>query len=198
MYIVIEGNIGAGKTSLVNKLCERFNGIPLLEEFAENSFLPKFYEDPEKFAFPLELSFLAARYKQITKCFSESKDRLIIADYHFHKCKLFASVNLSSAEFELFESFFSVMSDKLPDPDTIIYLDSDTNRLSKNISIRGRSYEGAIGPKYLNQLSDAYSEFLSDQNQPKKLIINTSEMDFVNSTEDFDEICSLISVHKGL
>jgi len=198
MFIVVEGNIGAGKTSLVQLLCRRFGATAMLEEFAENTFLPKFYENPEKFAFPLELSFLAARYKQMTKCFDDYRDRLIIADYHFHKCKLFASVNLSGAEFELFESFFTVMSEKLPSPDRFVYLDSDTIRLSKNISMRGRSYEDGISSKYLNQLSTAYTEFLSNHKQLNILIINTSELDFFSSTEDFDEICSLISVHKGL
>lgn len=192
MYLVIEGNIGAGKTSLVNKLCARVNAVPLLEEFAENSFLPKFYENPEKFAFPLELSFLAARYKQVTSCFKENADRIVISDYHFHKCKLFASVNLSPPEFELFESFFSIMSEKLPVPDKLVYLDSDINRLSKNISMRGRSYEAAIEPNYLQQLSLAYQEFLANKANCNILTINTSELDFVNSERDFEHLVEMI------
>jgi deoxyadenosine/deoxycytidine kinase len=192
MYIAIEGNIGAGKTSLVNKLCERIKAVPLLEEFAENSFLPRFYEDPNKFAFPLELSFLAARYKQMTSCFAAHPDKIIISDYLIHKCKLFASVNLPEAELELFDSLFSIMAEKLPVPDKLVYLDSDTNRLSKNISIRGRSYENAIAPQYLEQLSDAYRKFLNTDNGINKLIINTSRLDFVNSETDFERLATMI------
>ncbi|MFM7078798.1 MAG: deoxynucleoside kinase [Bacteroidota bacterium] len=192
MYIAIEGNIGAGKTSLVHKLCDRVNAIPLLEEFAENSFLPKFYEDPEKFAFPLELSFLAARYKQMTSCFDNHHGKIIISDYLIHKCKLFASVNLTEVELELFDSLFSIMADKLPVPDKLIYLDSDTDRLSKNISIRGRSYEKAIAPKYLDQLSHAYKHFLKSETGINTLIINTSQIDFVHSETDFESLASLI------
>jgi deoxyadenosine/deoxycytidine kinase len=173
-------------------LCARIQAVPLLEEFAENSFLPKFYENPDKFAFPLELSFLAARYKQVTTCFNEYSNRTIISDYHIQKCKLFASVNLSSPEFELFESFFSIMVEKLPVPDKLVYLDSDITRLSKNISMRGRSYETGIAPSYLQQLSSAYQAFLRQETDCSVLIINTSDIDFVNSEHDFERLANMI------
>ncbi|MGR6086814.1 MAG: deoxynucleoside kinase [Arcticibacter sp.] len=195
MFIVVEGNIGAGKTSLVHLLCQKFGATPMLEEFAENTFLPRFYENPDKFAFPLELSFLAARYQQMTKVFGNPIKKQIISDYHFEKCRIFASVNLHPSEFELFETFHEMMAEKLPKPDLIIFLNSDTKRLEHNIFKRGRTYEQSIGSLYLNKISDAYQGRINTMDGHNKLTINTSELDFVNNEQDFAFVLNQISTH---
>jgi deoxyadenosine/deoxycytidine kinase len=198
MYIVIEGNIGAGKTSLANLLCREWNATPLLEEFAENTFLPKFYQDPSKFAFPLELSFLAARFKQMNDLFSNTEHKLVISDYHFQKCLLFASVNLPADELELFRAFFTILDERTKKPNLIVYLESDTSRLKMNIEKRGRDYENAIDSTYLNKLSEAYSQKMGQLEDRKSLIINVSKLDFVNNTTDLNNIMEEIKSHIAL
>lgn len=198
MYIVVEGNIGAGKTSLVHLLCDKLGATPMLEEFAENSFLPRFYENPEKFAFPLELSFLAARFQQMNDVFGEIENQFIIADYHFEKCKIFASVNLHPSEFELFTTFHDMMSEKLPKPDLIIFLNSDTKRLEHNISKRGRSYEQSIGSTYLNKISEAYQGRINTIKNHNTMIINSSELDFVNNQDHLNQIIKQVTLNLSM
>jgi deoxyguanosine kinase len=198
MYIVVEGNIGAGKTSLVHLLCERLGASPMLEEFAENSFLPRFYENPEKFAFPLELSFLAARFHQMNNVFNKTENQFIIADYHFEKCKIFASVNLPPLEFELFSTFYDMMAEKLPKPDLIVFLNSDIERLESNISLRGRSYEQTIGTTYLYKISEAYQGRINTIKSQKALIIKSSDLDFVNNTEHLNQIIREVTFNLAL
>src|SRR5579883_2887812 len=150
-YIAIEGNIGAGKSSLANLLAKHFNARLILEEFADNTFLPKFYQDAERYAFPLELSFLADRYKQL-KQISLSQDlfdQKIVSDYLFTKSKLFARINLNEAEYELFQKVFDIINPNLPNPDLLIYLNAPVSRLQQQIQKRGRAYEQNISKEYL-------------------------------------------------
>ena len=195
MFIVVEGNIGAGKTSLVQLLCQRFGAAPMLEEFADNTFLPRFYENPEKFAFPLELSFLAARYQQMSKVFGQTDVNHVISDYHFEKCRIFASVNLHPKELELFDTFHNMMAEKLIQPDLIIFLNSDVKRLERNISKRGRPYEQAIATNYLDKISAAYASRINTMKESKVLIINSSELDFVNNNEHLEQIINQINLN---
>ncbi|MFM7054802.1 MAG: deoxynucleoside kinase [Bacteroidota bacterium] len=198
MFIVVEGNIGAGKTSLVHLLCQRFGATPMLEEFADNTFLPRFYENPDKFAFPLELSFLAARYQQMSKVFEQVNEQHIISDYHFEKCRIFASVNLHPKELELFDTFHNMMAEKMIHPDLIIFLNSDVKRLERNISKRGRPYEKAIESNYLDKISKAYTRRINTMEKSKVLIINSSELDFVNNNEHLEQIIKQISINLSM
>lgn len=189
-YIVIEGNIGSGKTSLVKMLTEEFSARPIYEEFSENPFLPKFYTEPEKHAFPLELSFLAERYHQLKKelntrdLFHEN----IISDYYFIKSLIFAEITLPVDEFDLYKKLFLIIHQKLPQPDLLIYLYADVNRLQKNISKRGRHYETSITDDYLRKIHKGYFNFLSQQNSFPVVILNLTNIDFVEQKEDFRKI----------
>ena len=164
-FIAIEGNIGAGKTTLATKLSKDFNTRLILEQFADNPFLPKFYEDQKKYAFPLELSFLAERYKQL-------KDELsiqdmfrpqLISDYFFLKSLIFAKANLSSDEYDLYTRLFHIINDSLPKPDLFVFLYHDIGRLKENIKKRGRIYEQSISEEYLIRIQDAYFDFMRSE-----------------------------------
>jgi deoxyguanosine kinase len=192
-YIVIEGNIGAGKTSLAKLLAEHYKGELILEEFAENTFLPQFYKDPERFCFPLEMSFMAERYQQLKKVFDSKKDHLIIADYLFDKSLLFAKVNLKKDEFRLFEKFFKLVSHLIPPPDLIIYLQKDVQSLKKNIDKRGRDFEKDIKTEYLGKIESVYDSFLAEQSSIKKIILHSGDLDFVSNPKDFDLIIERIN-----
>lgn len=189
-YIVIEGNIGAGKTSLATMIANRFNARVLLERFADNPFLPKFYEDPSRYSFPLELSFLADRYMQM-------KDELgsleifapfTVADYYFNKSLVFASATLREDEYKLYRQLFHIILNSLPRPDLYVYLNADTDRLMKNIKARGRDYESGITPEYLNGIQTAYFNYFRQNPGYRYLIINMGETDFVNNEDDFQKI----------
>ncbi|MFZ9943240.1 MAG: deoxynucleoside kinase [Bacteroidia bacterium] len=193
MYIVVEGNIGSGKTSLVHKLCQQMGGTPMLEEFAENTFLPRFYEDPARFAFPLELSFLAARYQQFNQVFTAEKSPFIISDYHFEKCRVFASVNLQEHEMELFDTFFKMMEEKTPTPNLVVFLKNDSERLKTNIRKRGRSYEQGMDAQYLDRISEAYDRRINSMKKHNILNINASKLDFVSNPTDFQFIMDQIN-----
>jgi len=193
-YIVVEGSIGSGKTSLVKKLSAHINARAFYEEFSENPFLPKFYAEPEKHAFPLELSFLAERYHQLKKelntqyLFTET----IIADYYLSKSLMFAEINLPEDEFSLYKNLFSIIYQKLPKPSLYIYLYSDVQRLQLNIKNRGRAYEMNISDTYLEKIQTSYLAFINQQNEFPVLLINTSNLDFVNSKEDFELIITYL------
>ena len=189
-YIVVEGNIGSGKTSLVKMLTKEFSAYSFYEEFSENPFLPKFYANPEKHAFPLELSFLAERYHQLKKELN-TRDlfhKNIISDYYFFKSLIFAEINLPEDEFALYKKLFYIIHQKLPQPDLLVYLYSDIERLQMNISKRGRDYESSISDDYLRQIQKGYLNFLSQQNKFPVLILNLSNIDFVKQKEDFMKI----------
>jgi deoxyadenosine/deoxycytidine kinase len=194
-YIAVEGNIGAGKTSLATKLSDMTGARAVLEEFAENTFLPRFYEDPERYAFPLEMSFLAARYNQMGKVFNNENKKMIISDYHFFKSRLFAEINLKENEMNLYSSFFKMASSRLPEPDLLIFLKKDVDRLQSNIMNRGREYEKGISSGYLQKLNKKYQDFIDKKSKENVLVIDSNELDFVNREDDFLSIITLINKH---
>jgi deoxyadenosine/deoxycytidine kinase len=186
-YIVIEGNIGAGKTSFASLLAEEYNARLILEQFEENSFLPKFYEDPARYAFPLELSFLADRYQQLKSQFNATDmfKTFTVADYFIFKSLIFASKNLESLEFGLYSKLFAIVSSVVPKPDMIVYLYLNLENLKKNIEKRGRPYEQNIQFDYLEKIQKGYLEFLRQQTDLRVLVIDTNGLDFVSRPADY-------------
>ncbi|WP_421920594.1 deoxynucleoside kinase [Marinifilum sp.] len=189
-FIVIEGNIGVGKTTLSHKLSEDFNAKLILEQFAENPFLPKFYRDPEKYSFPLEMSFLADRYNQLKKELSEPDlfKSFTIADYYFMKSLIFSKQTLKDDEYMLYRQFFHIIYNSLPKPDLYVYLHSSIDKLLGNIKKRGRDYEQKITADYLLKIQDSYFEFFKQQHDLKLLVIDTNDVDFVNQDCDYKKI----------
>lgn len=186
-YIAIEGNIGAGKTTLSSKIAEDFNAKLVLERFADNPFLPKFYEDQSRYAFPLEMSFLADRYQQLSDDLAQFdlfKD-FIVADYHIFKSLIFAKVTLAEDEFRLYKTMFDIIHKEMPKPDLYVYLYQNTDQLLENIKKRGRSYEMQIPAEYLEKINQGYLDFIKTQNNLNVLIIDVSDKDFVNNQEDY-------------
>ncbi len=193
-YLAIEGNIGAGKTSLASMLAEDFNAKLILERFKDNAFLPKFYKDQSRYAFPLEMSFLADRYQQLLediKQFDLFKDA-VVADYDAYKSLIFAKVTLADEEYNLYKKLFHLMHKELPNPDLYVYLYQNTERLLENIKKRGRSYEKDIPADYLKQINDGYFEFIKGQPQEKVKVIDISELDFVKNRKDYLSILKQI------
>jgi 2-amino-4-hydroxy-6-hydroxymethyldihydropteridine diphosphokinase len=198
-YIAFEGNIGAGKTTLTTKIAEDFNAKTVLERFADNPFLPKFYEDQNRYAFPLEMSFLADRYKQLSDDLAQFdlfKD-FIVADYHIFKSLIFAKVTLQEDEFRLYKTLFDIVYREMPKPDLYIYLYQNTERLLENIKKRGRSYEQNIPADYLDKINSGYLDYIKSQTDLNVLIIDVSDRDFVENQGDYlyilDEIQQKIS-----
>lgn len=186
-YIAIEGNIGAGKTSLAHKIAQDFNAKLILERFADNPFLPKFYEDPERYAFTLEMSFLADRYQQISDDLSQLdlfKD-FMVSDYDVNKSLIFSKVTLPEDEFRLYRKLFYQVYKDIAKPDLYIYLYQNTKRLQENIKKRGRKYEQKIKDDYLEKINSGYLEFLKSQSDMNVKIIDISERDFVKYREDY-------------
>ncbi len=199
-FIAIEGNIGAGKTSLATRISQQFNAKLILEQFEDNAFLPKFYENPSKYAFPLELSFLASRYQQL-------KDQLpaqdlfksfTVADYFIHKSFIFAGKNLDSDEFSLYTRLFKIIEASLPNPDLLVYLFLSVDHLKGNIQKRGRPYEKNIDFDYLEKIQSGYMEFLRQQQNMRTLIVDTNNLDFVNRDEDYLKLLELIGKEYDL
>ncbi|HEY0046419.1 MAG TPA: 2-amino-4-hydroxy-6-hydroxymethyldihydropteridine diphosphokinase [Flavobacterium sp.] len=186
-YIAIEGNIGAGKTTLANRLAEDLNAKTVLERFADNPFLPKFYDDQTRYAFPLEMSFLADRYQQISDDLAQFDlfREFIIADYHIFKSLIFAKVTLSADEYRLYRKLFDIIYREIPKPDLYIYLYQNSDKLLDNIKRRGRSYEQDITPEYLEKINQGYLDFVKSQSNLNVLIIDVSERDFVENQEDY-------------
>jgi deoxyadenosine/deoxycytidine kinase len=181
-FITIEGNIGAGKTTLANLLSKHFNARLILEEFAENPFLPKFYENQEQYAFPLELFFMAERYKQL-KDLLQTKDifqQVTISDYLFTKCLLFAKVNLHNEEFRLYQKLFDIINPQIVQPEILIYLHSPVHKLQENIKTRNRQYEQNIPNDYLFSLQETYTNYIKQHNI-KTLFVDCSNADFINN-----------------
>lgn len=193
-YIAIEGNIGAGKTSLAQIISTKYNTHLVLEEFAENTFLTQFYQNPERWAFPLELSFLAERYQQLKQRQDEAKsdNAKLVSDYIFEKSLLFAKVNLQPQEWELFNRFYLIMKPNLNPPDLVIYLARSPQALIKNIQKRGRDFEQAINTVYLDKVTLQYEKYLQEQQQFPVLFIQSDELDFVNRADDLRYILSLL------
>lgn len=186
-YMAIEGNIGAGKTSLATKIANDFNSKLILERFKDNPFLPKFYEDAARYAFPLEMSFLADRYQQLVDDITQLDlfKEAVVADYDVNKSLIFASITLPEEEYALYKKLFQMMHKELPKPDIYIYLYQNTERLLENIKKRGRKYEQSIQASYLQKLNTGYLEFIKNQHTGNIKIIDISEMDFVKNRADY-------------
>lgn len=186
-FLVIEGNIGAGKTTFAKMLAEEFDSKLILERFAENPFLPKFYHDPEKYSFPLELSFLAERYGQLKKELTNRDlfHQQTIADYYFMKSLIFAQNTLAQDEYNLYRNFFDIIYERLPKPDLFVYLHLPEERLILQIKARGRDYEQSITSDYLKKIREGYFTFFSQQNDFPVLIVDTSAIDFVAHKEHY-------------
>lgn len=193
--IVIEGNIGAGKTTLATKISEDFNAKLVLEGFADNPFLPKFYEDQHRYAFPLEMSFLADRYQQLSDDLTQLDlfKKFTVADYFIFKSLIFARVTLGEDEYRLYHKIFEIMYKEIPKPDLYVYLYQDTEQLLANIKKRGRSYEQEIPSEYLDKINKGYLEYLKQQKDLNVLIIDVSDKDFVENQEDYVSILEMIS-----
>jgi deoxyadenosine/deoxycytidine kinase len=193
-YLVIEGNIGAGKTSLATMLAEETGSRLILEEFSENPFLAKFYEDPGRFAFQLELSFLAERYQQIKTELGPPDlfGQPVISDYFLAKSFIFSKHNLKDDEMKLFEKLFSIIQLQVPVPDLYVYLHVPVEKLLENIKLRGRPYERNISPSYLKELQEGYFGFFKSQRELKILVIDTTHLDFVNNNSDYQQLKKVI------
>ncbi|MFZ1527440.1 MAG: deoxynucleoside kinase [Ferruginibacter sp.] len=181
-FVTIEGNIGAGKTTLAHILSKHYNARLILEEFADNPFLPKFYENPDQYGFPVELFFMAERYKQLKELL-QTKDMfqtITVSDYLFTKCLLFAKVNLPDEEFRLYQKLFDIINPQIMQPDILIYLHSPVNRLQENIKKRNRSYEQSIPNDYLFTLQETYTQYIKQHNI-KTLFVDTSNADFIGN-----------------
>ncbi len=189
-YIAIEGNIGAGKTSLATQIASDFNAKLVLERFKENPFLPKFYKDPDRFAFPLEMSFLADRYQQLLDDLTQYDlfKENVIGDYDGYKSLIFAKITLQEEEYTLYKKLFHLMHKELPSPDRYVYLYQNTDRLLQNIKNRGRDFEQEIEASYLQKINKGYMEFIRSQHSDNIKIIDISEMDFVNNRQDYLQV----------
>ena len=194
-YLVIEGNIGVGKTTLAGMLSEDVSGKLILEKFQDNPFLPKFYQNPERYSFPLELSFLADRYRQHKE---EIMNRdmftpLMIADYYFSKSFIFASITLTEDEFRLYRQLYNIiLQQQLPVPDLYVYLYLPVDQLLLNIKKRGRDYEKAIQADYLKKLQDGYFNFMKSRKDMKFLILDIQNIDFIHKHDDYKKIKNII------
>jgi len=193
-YLVIEGNIGAGKTSLATQLAEDTGSRLMLETFDDNPFLAKFYKEPQRYAFQLELSFLSERYQQIKTelghpdLFGQS----VISDYFLAKSFIFSKYNLKNDEMMLFEKLFTIINLQAPKPDLYVYLHLPVEKLLKNINQRGRSYERNIKPEYLKEVQEGYFGFFKSQQEFKILVIDTSTLDFVHNKSDYEKLKNII------
>jgi 2-amino-4-hydroxy-6-hydroxymethyldihydropteridine diphosphokinase len=186
-YVAFEGNIGAGKTTLAMKIAVDFNAKTVLERFADNPFLPKFYKDQNRYAFPLEMSFLADRYQQLSDDLAQFdlfKD-FLVADYHIFKSLIFAKITLAEDEYRLYRNLFDIIYREMPKPDLYIYLYQNSERLLQNIKKRGRSYEQKIPAEYLDKINNGYLDYIKSQTELNVLIIDVSDRDFVKNQEDY-------------
>jgi len=192
-FLVVEGNIGAGKTSLSNMLAKHYQANLILECFEKNPFLPKFYKDPEKNSFPLELFFMTERYHQLKSQKEQDLFRSItIADYFFEKSKLFAQNNLKKDELQLFNNLFEIIFSSMPQPDLLIYLHSDIARLQQNIKKRGRDFEQEITDVYLQNIQDKYLDYLRKQKYFPVLLLDISKADFKEDEKVYSKIKQLL------
>lgn len=193
-YIAIEGNIGAGKTSLSTMISQDFNAKLILERFKDNPFLPKFYEDKNRYAFPLEMSFLADRYQQLSDDLAQYDlfADFVVSDYDVFKSLIFAKITLQEDEYLLYDKLFRIMYKELIKPDLYIYLYQNTERLLENIKNRGRDYEQNIQPEYLMEINKSYLSFIKSQSNIKVKVIDISELDFVNNRKDYFHILDKI------
>lgn len=199
-FITIEGNIGAGKTTLAHMLARHYNARLILEQFADNPFLPKFYENPAQYAFPLELFFMAERYKQLKELVHTADlfQSLTISDYLFTKCLLFAKVNLPDQEFKLYQKLFDILDTQLVHPDLLIYLHAPVSKLQANIRKRNRSYEQSIPDGYLHNIQEAYTQYIRQYNI-RTLFVDVSNADFLGNAAHLRVVIDALenNVEKG-
>lgn len=193
-YIVIEGNIGAGKTTFAKMLSGRYDARLVLERYYDNPFLPKFYSSPDKYSFHLELSFLAERYIQLNK---ELNDRdlfqpLTVSDYYFMKSLIFSRATLTEDEFKLYRQVFDIINTNIVKPDLYIYLHLSLDNLMRNIKNRGRYFEQNIQKEYLVKIQEGYMDFFRHQKDLTILMIDMNDIDFVQKTSDFDKLAELV------
>ena len=199
-YIVIEGVIGVGKTTLARMLARRFDAQLVLEQFEENPFLARFYEDRPRWAFQTQLAFLASRFRQQKALLARDLfHQLTLADYSFDKDRIFAHLNLSGDELRLYESLFSLMEPNTPRPDLVVYLQSTPERLMHNIELRGRAYEANMDRAYIEELNEAYNYYFFRYVKSPLLIINAEKIDFVKHPAELDELMRQIATveHHG-
>lgn len=200
-YLAVEGVIGAGKTSLAQLIANRINGRIILEEFENNPFLEKFYEQPDLYAFQTQMSFLMSRVKQQRKIAEyDLFHDYVVSDYIFDKDRIFAATTLKDDELELYEMVAKTLENYVIAPDLVIYLQSSVDRLMDNIRLRGREYEHKITRKYLEELTEAYNFFFFHYQRSPVLIINSTEIDFVNDSTHFEELVEQVlhRVHNGI
>ena len=192
-FIAIEGCIGAGKTELAKKLSLQLKTPLLLERFADNSFLPKFYQDPIHYAFPVELAFLEDRYRQMDDLKRDSffEQKMVVADYFIDKCLIFAKNNLQEDEFKLYSDIFKIITSFLPKPDLILYLHKTPKALLHNIHKRGREYEMNIKEEYLDCVQKQYESYFDSYSDSQVIMIDSTNLNFMESEEDFQYIKSL-------
>ena len=193
-YIVIEGNIGAGKTTLASMIARDHNAKLILERFADNPFLPKFYSDPTRYSFPLELSFLADRYRQLKEELVEQDlfRNFTVSDYYFMKSLVFSSQTLEKDEFSLYRQIFYIIYSSLPKPDLYVYLHVPPERLLKNIATRGREYEKSITAEYLTGIQESYFNFFRQNPENRYLVLDVSGIDFVANHVDYLKVTDMI------
>ena len=193
-YLVIEGNIGSGKTTLAGMLAKDLNAKLILEQFADNPFLPKFYKEPDRYSFPLELSFLADRYNQIKKELLNLDlfQPMVVSDYHFAKTAIFAANTLKSDEYHLFRQIFDMVSENIPSPDLYVYLHADTKNLLNNIKKRGRDYEQEITSGYLEKIREGYFSWFRQISTFPVLIIDINQIDFVENKLHYELIKEVV------
>ena len=192
-FITIEGNIGAGKTTLAQLLSRHFRSRLILEEFADNPFLPKFYENPGQYAFPVELFFMAERFKQLKELLQQQDlfKELTISDYLFTKCLLFAKVTLPDDEFRLYQRLFDIIHQQLLQPDLLIYLQAPVSKLQENIRKRNRPYEQNIPDQYLEQLQETYGSYIRQQ-PTRTLVVDVAQADFLHNDHHLQTIIKAI------
>lgn len=188
-FITIEGNIGSGKTTLAHMLAKHLNARLILEQFADNPFLPRFYENPAQYAFPLELFFMAERYKQLKELVHTSDlfQNLTVSDYLFTKCLLFAKINLPDQEFRLYQKLFEIVHTQLVQPDILIYLHAPVSKLQQNIRKRNRPYEQGIPDEYLFSIQEAYTNYIRQHNI-KTIFLDVSNADFLSNSKHMQVI----------
>jgi len=193
-YLVIEGNIGSGKTSLASRIARDYNTRLILERFADNPFLPKFYENQPRYAFPLELSFLADRYSQLKNDLTNRElfHQQTVSDYLLSKSLIFASITLTDHELDLYQKLFNIINPNLPKPDLLLYLHKDVPKLRQNILKRGREYESNIKDDYLEKLESGYWNFFKNHPQFTILVVDSNQLDFVSSEKDYGKIIDLL------
>jgi len=202
-YIAIEGNIGAGKTTMAKMLAKEYNANLILEQFADNPFLPKFYENPDKYSFHVELAFLASRYKQLINelAYKDLFKTFTLADFYFSKSLIFARATLSDNEFKLYREIFNIIYKSLPSPDFFVYLHEEPKKLQQNILKRGREYELEIDENYLQKIQESYFKFMKENQNHKYIVIDLGGKDFINYLPNYQNIKSIIfssKHHKGM